>query len=321
MSGAFVAAAHVPVLLQEAVECLLVQPGCRYVDCTLGSGGHAEAILRASMPHGRLLGIDADPEAIKIAGARLEPYREEVLLVNDNFDRLESICRAHNFAPVQGIMFDLGMSALQLQDRTRGFSFQLDAPLDMRFSPTQTLTAAEILNTFSVDEIASLIKEYGEERRCRFIARQIVQNRPIATSLQLARLVERVAGGGERRIHPATRVFQALRIAVNQELECLKKTLEQAANLLAQGGRVVVISYHSLEDRLVKEFFQQETRDCLCPPEAPACTCGHSATLRLVTRRVIRPSPAEIEANPRSRSAKLRAAERLASTLIPRDLA
>lgn len=318
---AFVAAAHVPVLLQEAVECLQVQPGGRYVDCTLGSGGHAEAILRASMPHGRLLGIDADPEAIKIAGARLEPYREEVLLVNDNFDRLESICRAHNFAPVQGIMFDLGMSALQLRDRTRGFSFQLDAPLDMRFSPTQTLTAAEILNTFSVDEIASLIKEYGEERRSRFIARQIVQNRPIATSLQLARLVERVAGGGERRIHPATRVFQALRIAVNQELECLKKTLEQAANLLAQGGRVVVISYHSLEDRLVKEFFQQETRDCLCPPEAPACTCGHSATLRLVTRRVIRPSPAEIEANPRSRSAKLRAAERLASTLIPRDLA
>jgi len=302
---------HVPVLLQEAVELLKIQPGGRYVDCTVGGGGHAEAILRASLPQGRLLGIDADPTAINTARARLQSYGEALLLVNSNFEHLEAICAAHHFGPVHGILFDLGMSSLQLEDESRGFSFQLDAPLDMRYSPAQSLAAAEIVNTFSEVEIASLFRRYGEERKNRRIARHIVEHRPVTSALQLARLVEKAVGGTRGRIHPATRAFQALRIAVNQELVCLKRALEQTVSLLLQGGRLVVISYHSLEDRLVKEFLQKETTKCLCPPEAPICTCSHEPTLKLVARKVVKPSSSEIKANPRSRSARLRVAERL----------
>ena len=304
---------HIPVLLQETIEALAVQAGGRYIDCTLGGGGHAAAILDRSSPGGQLLGIDADPEAIKIAKARLEAYAGSTLLVNENFVDLQAICTKYDFSPVHGILFDLGLSSLQLDDNGRGFSFQHNAPLDMRLSPSQETTAADIINISSAAELARLIKTYGEEGYSHKIAHRIVQERPIKTTRQLARLIEQAIGHRRGRIHPATRTFQALRIAVNHELEHLAAALKQTVGLLGFDGRLVVISYHSLEDRIVKQFMQQESRDCICPPGTPACVCGHSASLRLITRKVITPSPREIQLNPRSRSARLRVAERLVS--------
>jgi len=304
---------HIPVLLQETIEALAVQAGGRYIDCTLGGGGHAAAILDRSSPGGQLLGIDADPEAIKIAKARLETYGGSALLANENFVDLQAICIKYDFYPVHGILFDLGLSSLQLNDKGRGFSFQHDAPLDMRLSPSQEVTAADIVNTSSEAELAHLIKTYGEEGYSHKIAHRIVQERPIKTTLQLARMIEQAIGHRRGRIHPATRTFQALRIAVNHELEHLEAALKQAIGLLGFDGRLVVISYHSLEDRIVKQFMQQESRDCICPPGTPACVCGHTARLRLITKKVITPSLGEIQLNPRSRSAKLRVAEYVVS--------
>ena len=311
MSLSTPAATHIPVLLNETIEALAVQPGGRYIDCTLGAGGHAAAILEQSSPGGQLLGIDADPEAIEMSRARLEAYRDSALLINGNFVNLQAICLKYDFFPVHGILFDLGLSSLQLNSHGRGFSFQHDAPLDMRFSPRQETTAADIINTFSASELANLIRTYGEENHSRRIARHIVQERPIKTTRHLARVIEQAIGGRKGRIHPATRTFQALRIAVNQELEHLEVALKQAIDLLGCEGRLVVISYHSLEDRIVKQFMQQESKDCICPPNAPVCVCGHSARLRLVNKRVVTPSPAEIQLNPRSRSARMRAAEHI----------
>ncbi len=304
---------HIPVLLQETVAALAVQAGGRYIDCTLGGGGHAAAILDRSSPGGQLLGIDADPEAIKIARVRLEAYAGATRLVNENFVNLQDICLQYDFYPVHGILFDLGLSSLQLNGNGRGFSFQHDAPLDMRFSPDQEITAADIINTSSETELAHLIKAYGEEDYSRKIARRIVQERPIKTTLQLARMIEQAIGQRRGRIHPATRTFQALRIAVNYELKHLAAALKQAIALLGFDGRLVVISYHSLEDRIVKQFMQQESRDCICPPGTPACICGHTARLRLITKKVVTPSLGEIRLNPRSRSAKLRVAEHVVS--------
>ncbi len=304
--------AHIPVLVEETVAALNVQPGGRYIDCTLDGGGHAAAILERSFPGGQLLGIDADPEAMDVAKARLEAYHDSTLIVNDNFANLEAICYKHDCLPVNGILFDLGLSSIQLGG-SRGFSFQNDAALDMRLNPKQELTAADIVNTYPEGELAELIKTYGEESHSRRIARYIVENRPINTTLQLARTIERAMGGRRGRIHPATKTFQALRISVNLELEHLESALRQAINLLGFEGRLVVISYHSLEDRIVKRFMQQETRNCICPPGVMTCSCGHTASLRLVKKRVVTPSPAEIQANPRSRSAKLRVAERIIS--------
>ena len=292
------------------MEFLGIQPQGFYIDCTLGTAGHATAILERSSPGGKLLGIDVDPKAIEIARARLQTY-DRAILVNESFKDLEDICTRYNFHPVQGILFDLGISSLQLDDPNRGFSFRFDAPLDMRFNPEQSLTAATIVNTFSEAEIASILERYGEERYHQRIARKIVTCRPINTTLQLVETVERALGTGRGRIHPATRTFQALRIAVNQELTNLEITLKQAVGLLSSGGRLVVISYHSLEDRIVKEFMRRETRGCLCHPDAPVCTCGHIPTLNLVNRKVVMPSADERKTNPRSRSAKLRAAQRL----------
>jgi 16S rRNA (cytosine1402-N4)-methyltransferase len=310
-----VAPAHIPVLIEEAVRALAVQPGGRYIDCTLGGGGHAEAILEHSSPGGQLLGIDADPEALKIARQRLRAYSDSTLIVNDNFSNLKAICYKHDFVPVHGILLDLGLSSLQLESDSRGFSFQRSSPLDMRLNLNQELTAAYIVNSYPEAELANLIRAYGEEGRSRQIARRIVRERPIRTTLDLARVIEQVSGPRRTKIHPATKTFQALRIAVNQELEHLKATLKQAIDLLGYEGRLVVISYHSLEDRIVKQFMKQESRDCICPPGTPACVCGHTASLRLINRRVVTPSLAEVQSNPRSRSAKLRAAERI----VPQD--
>jgi len=302
---------HIPVLLQEVIEALAVQPGGRYIDCTLGGGGHAAAILERSSPGGQLLGIDADPEALEIAKARLESYSSSSLLVNGNFANLEAICIRHDFFPVHGILFDLGLSSLQLESQNRGFSFQHDAPLDMRLNPSQEVTAADIINTSSEADLAHIIKIYGEETRNHQIAHRIVQERPINSTLQLVRTVEQAVRGRRGRLHPATKTFQALRIAVNHEFEHLKTALKQAINLLGFEGRLVVISYHSLEDRIVKQLMQQESKDCICPPSVSTCVCGHRACLRLINKRVITPSPVEVQLNPRSRSAKLRTAERI----------
>ena len=292
------APSHTPVLPEETIEALAVQPGGRYIDCTLGGGGHAAAILERSSPGGQLLGIDADPEAVKLARSRLEAYSGSTVLVNQNFINLKSICAKYRFSPVHGILFDLGLSSLQLNGNGRGFSFRHDAPLDMRLNPHQPVTAADIVNSLSETELARLIKTFGEEGRGGRIARYIVRQRPVKTTFELAEIVEQAIGGRRGRIHPATRTFLALRIAVNQELDHLKSTLEQAAGLLGFGGRLVVISYHSLEDRIVKQFTHQEAS-------------GDNPRLKLINKKVITPSLAEIHFNPRSRSAKLRAAERI----------
>jgi len=302
---------HAPVLLKEAIEGLQAQPGGYFIDCTVGLGGHATAILERILPQGKLLGIDADSEAIRVAEAKFGDYSEVVSLVNDNFANLEAICNKYKFYPVDGILFDLGVSSMQLDTAQRGFSFQREAPLDMRFDPRQGLTAADIVNTFSEQELARIIKEYGEERHSRRIAQHIVQSRPITSTVQLAQVVKRVLGHKHAKIHPATRTFMALRIAVNRELENLKVALEQTINLLRFQGRLVVISYHSLEDRLVKEFMRREASGCLCPLGTIVCRCGHVPALKLISRKVIRPTSLEIESNPRSRSAKMRIAERL----------
>ena len=304
---------HIPVLLDEVIEGLQPQPGGYFLDCTVGLGGHATAILERISPLGRLLGIDADPEAIKISQDKLRDYSEAVTLVNDNFVNLQAICERYRFHPVDGILFDLGISSLQLDTAERGFSFHLDAPLNMRFDSGQGLTASDIVNSFPEQELAKLIEKYGEERHSRRIARYIVQNRPIATTVELARLIEQVSGAPARRgkIHPATRTFMALRIAVNSELQNLELALEQTINLLRPGGRLTVISYHSLEDRIVKQFMRYAASSCVCPPGTVICRCGHVPALKLISRKVIKPTSLEMESNPRSRSAKLRIAERL----------
>ncbi|MDO8472841.1 MAG: 16S rRNA (cytosine(1402)-N(4))-methyltransferase RsmH [Dehalococcoidia bacterium] len=302
---------HVPVLLSETIKALNVLPGGRYVDCTLGSGGHASAILEASAPGGQLLGIDADPKAIEETRQRLFDFRSDILLVNDNFANLERVCADANFYPVNGILFDLGLSSRQLEADGRGFSFQHESPLDMRFDPAQELTAADIVNGYSEKDLSDLIFQFGEDPSSRQIARQIVASRPMRTTLELAGAITRATGRGREKIHPATRTFQALRIAVNQELRSLSAALTQAIGLLGFQGRLVVISYHSLEDRIVKNLLRHESTECICPPVVLKCACGHVARLRLATKKAITPSQAEVLSNPRSRSARLRTAERI----------
>lgn len=302
---------HAPVLLEETVHYLTVQPGGRYVDCTVGGGGHAAAIMEAASPGGLLLGLDADPKALQAAARSLARFGNSVLLVESNFRELRRVCQEHNFVPVHGVLMDLGVSSFQLVDAERGFSFQVEAPLDMRFNPAQTLTASQIVNEYAEADLADVIWRYGEEPASRRIARAIVRARPLSTTTALAAVISRALPGPRRRIHPATRTFQAIRIAVNDELAALSEALEQARDVLGHGGRLVVIAFHSLEDRIVKQFLQRESRDCICPPETPVCVCGHKATMTTLTKRAVSPGTGEIASNPRSRSAHLRAAEKL----------
>lgn len=311
MTTAIAGTRHIPVLMDEVVQALDVIPGKRYIDCTLGSGGHASAILAQCLPGGELLGIDADPEAINLAQHNLYDYFESTLIINDNFYNLSNICSATGFGKADGILFDLGLSSLQLASPERGFSFQLSGPLDMRFNPDEELTAADIVNRMPEAKLAQLIHIYGEEPNAIRIARNIINNRPIMDTADLAAIIANTVGEGYGRIHPATRTFQALRIAVNRELDHLTSALEQSLACLSKGGRLAVISYHSLEDRIVKNIMQRETRDCICPSNLPECQCHHTAQLELVTRHPVTPSPAEIEKNPRSRSAKLRIARKI----------
>lgn len=302
---------HAPVMLEEAVSGLAVRAGGRYVDATLGLGGHAEATLEASAPNGVLLGIDRDPDAIDVARDRLVRFADRALLVQGNFADIATICEANGFEAVDGVLFDLGVSSLQLDAPGRGFSFQRDEPLDMRMGPDAAETAADIVNTYDEQQLAALIWQYGEERRSRAIARSIVGRRPVWTTRELVNAIEQAVGRGrERQIHPATLTFQALRIAVNQELRSLEHALEAARGLLAGvGSRLVVISFHSLEDRIVKHYMLKQSSTCICPPRTPVCICGKVATLRVVTRRAQQASAAEIVRNPRARSARLRVAE------------
>lgn len=305
---------HVPVLYEEVLTYLAPRPGGRYIDATVGGGGHAEGILERSAPDGRLLGIDRDPAALEVARARLARFGDRVVLVRGSFRHLRSLAESCTFTSVDGILFDLGYSSLQVEDPRRGFSFHAEGPLDMRFGPDTPVTAADLVNTLPEEELADLIYRYGEERYARRIARAIVRHRPIRTARELGELIERTVGRRGGRLHPATRTFQALRIAVNEELEALAEALPQAVTLLKPGGRLVVIGFHSLEDRLVKRFLKQEATDCLCPPHVIVCQCGHRATLRILTKKPVTPSEEEVKRNPRARSAKLRAAERLAWT-------
>ena len=294
--------------------------GSLHIDATLGGGGHTERILEAASPDGRLLGLDADPAAIARVEARLRArYGDRLVLRQANFRELASVAPSAGFPAVDGCLFDLGLSSYQLADRERGFGFRTGGPLDMRFDPSRGVPAAELLASLDTAELTALFRRYGEEPKAPRIARAIVDARrvaPVATAEELAALVERVVPPNprvRRRTHPATRVFQALRIAVNEELEALQAGLAAALDLLRPGGRLVVLSYHSLEDRIVKRFFQAERRGCVCPPELPVCVCGRNPRLRLVTSPSLTPSATEIEANPRARSARLRAAERLAA--------
>jgi 16S rRNA (cytosine1402-N4)-methyltransferase len=314
---------HLPVLPAKTIEALQPITGGRYIDATLGGGGHAEEVLRLSSPHGALLGIDVDPAALSAARARLAHFGDRVVTAESYFDRLGFVAREAGFDPVDGILFDLGVSSLQIDTPARGFSFQDAGPLDMRLGPSAEHTAADLVNELSAAELQTIFREFGEERFARRIAGRIVTERrrhAITTTEDLARIVAAaVAGRGPRsRIHPATRVFQALRIAVNDELTRIATALPQAADLLRVGGRLVVISFHSLEDRLVKRFIRDEARGCVCPPEVPVCVCGHTPRLRPLTARPIRASSTEIASNPRSRSARLRVAQRIAAAPPPR---
>jgi len=288
---------HIPVLTQQVLEGLQVKVGGSYIDCTVGEGGHSSAILEASSPGGQLLGIDLDPQALETAEERLRSFRDATILTNDNFSNLRRIARDLGFYSVDGILFDLGLSSLQLEGEGRGFSFRAEDPLDMRFDSRQEVSAWDVVNHYPQEDLTRILGTYGEERKASQIAREIVEKRPIETTLQLAHVVIRAARRPWSRIHPATRTFQAIRMEVNRELENLELALRQAVSLLERGGRLVVISYHSLEDRLVKNFFRQESRE--------------TKSIRLINKKIISPSREEVRTNHRSRSARMRVAERI----------
>ena len=307
-------ARHVPVLLPEVLEGLKVRSGASYVDCTAGGGGHSAAILAASAPDGRLLALDADPAAIRRVGERLASALAErrLVLVQTSFDRLAQVVNEQAFAPVDGILLDLGVSSFQLETPERGFAMLLNGPLDMRFDPQATFSAADIVNTWDERSLADLLYRYGEERQSRRIARYLVQHRPLLTTTELAAAIERAVGGRKgSRIHPATRSFQALRIAVNRELEQLEQVLPQCLQVLAPGGRLAVISFHSLEDRIVKHWMQQQAQSYVQDSRLPQGGYTREPALRIVTRKPVEAGEAETAQNPRSRSAKLRIAEKL----------
>jgi len=310
-SGAGGRPPHLSVLYHDTILALKPHSPGRYVDATVGAGGHAAGILEASSPEGRLLGLDRDPQALELASQRLSVFGDRAILRQASYTTLLEQLKALGWSGVQGVLMDLGVSSMQIDTPERGFSFQTEGPLDMRFDPTQPTTAADLVNQLSETDLADLIFEYGEERNSRRIARAIIQARPIQTTTQLANVIQKAARGERGKIHPATRTFQALRIAVNEELKGLADTLPQAVAALAPGGRLAIISFHSLEDRIVKQFMRRESRDCICPPEQPVCICGHKASIQEITRRPIVASEEEIAANSRARSARLRVAEKL----------
>jgi len=303
-------------MVNEVVELLRPAPGNVIVDCTVGGGGHASALLPRIVPGGRLIGIDRDPRTLATARDRLAPFGDAVTLVHGNFGDLGVILAGLDLGGVDAVLFDLGVSSFQLDEPERGFTYRTDAPLDMRMDPGSPTSAAEIVNTWPAQELARILREFGEERWAGRIAAAIVRARekaPLSTTGELAAVVKDAIPAAARRSgpHPARRTFQALRIAVNAELDALQQGLAAAIDALLPGGRVAVISFHSLEDRIVKRTFAELAAGCRCPPELPECRCGRQARLRVLTRKPVTPTHDEVAANPRARSARLRAAERL----------
>jgi 16S rRNA (cytosine1402-N4)-methyltransferase len=307
---------HEPVLLHEVVKALSIIPEGIYVDCTVGTGGHSEAIARKLGTNGRLVCLDRDPDAVRISKERLDFLGGRLMIAQSNFGNLSDLLRGWGIERVHGVLLDLGMSSYQLERAGRGFSFLRDEPLDMRMDPGLSKTAFDLVNTSPLEELESYLRMYGEEKRARVIARKIVKSReknPIRTSRELAELVKSISPFPRRGAykHPATRTFQALRIAVNQELKLLKTILERLPPLMLDGGRVVVISYHSLEDRIVKRHMEKWEHPCTCPPDFPHCVCGKKALFRRVQKKPVRPGSEEVARNPRARSAIMRVAERV----------
>ena len=303
-------APHLPVLYKTIITALQPKSLGRYIDGTLGAAGHATGILTEAAPQGELLGLDLDPQALAIAREKLAPFGERAHIVQASYTTMKEEAAKLGWDAVDGIVLDFGVSSMQLDTPERGFSFLTDGPLDMRFAPNAGMSAAEMVNTFTEEDLADIIFRYGEDRSARRIARSIVGNRPFESTKQLADLILKSVGRPER-IHPATRTFQALRIAVNGELDSIETIIPIAVSLLKPGGRLAAISFHSLEDRIVKEYFRHESRDCICPPRQPICTCGHKASIKEINRKPIEATEEEIQENPRARSAKLRVAEKI----------
>ncbi|HEY8806384.1 MAG TPA: 16S rRNA (cytosine(1402)-N(4))-methyltransferase RsmH [Candidatus Limnocylindria bacterium] len=310
---------HEPVLLAEVLAQLAPAEGGRFLDGTVGGGGHASALLDRTAPDGRLLGLDVDPAALAIARRELARFGDRAVLLHANFAVLDDTAREHDFVGIDGVLLDLGLSSIQLADESRGFSFRATGPLDMRADPTDPgleHTAADLVNTWDERDLRRIFTELGEEPEAARVAGAIVRRRargPFIAADEFGRFVAGVKTRRGGKIDPATRVFQALRIAVNDELGNLTKGLEAAMSVLRPGGRLAVISFHSLEDRATKQFMARESRDCICPPHLPTCVCGHRAGLRVVSRRPLMAAAAETMRNPRARSARLRVAEKLAS--------
>ncbi|MDD5043239.1 MAG: 16S rRNA (cytosine(1402)-N(4))-methyltransferase RsmH [Patescibacteria group bacterium] len=312
MAGQF----HYSVLKEEVLRYLNPQPNENFIDGTLGDGGHSEAILEKTSPAGKLLGIDLDERALKKAATRLQPFKNRIILVRDNFANLKNIVYANRFSKFDGLLLDLGLSRGELDDPERGFSFLSAGPLDMRFDKRSELKAEDIVNNYSEQELARILREYGEERFAKSIARSLVRERAkkrITTTAELVKIIEQSVPPRylHNKTHFATRTFQALRIEVNGELDNLKKVLPDVLELLAPGGRVAVISFHSLEDRIVKNFLKESARGCICPPRFPRCVCGHKPSLTILTKKAVQPGERELKINPASRSAKLRVAVKI----------
>jgi len=301
---------HLPVLLKTIITALNPIPAGRYIDGTLGAGGHAYNILSSSSPDGELIGLDLDPQALALARERLAEFGKRAHIVQTSYLMMKNEAEKWGWAVVDGILLDFGVSSMQLDTSERGFSFLHDGPLDMRFSPSINRSAADLVNTLPEEELAEIIFRYGEERFSRKIAKIIVRNRPVNTTGELANLILKNLGKKER-IHPATRTFQALRIAVNNELESVQNVIPMAVELLKPGGRLAIISFHSLEDRIIKDYFHRESKDCICPPRQPICNCKHKANIKELNRKPIVADENEIQTNSRARSAKLRIVEKL----------
>jgi len=307
---------HTPVLLAEVLYYLNCKDGSTIVDCTLGGAGHAEAVLDLITPGGYLIGIDKDDAALSAARERLARFSQQATIIKGDFRNLDNILRHMDMEKVDGILLDLGVSSAQIDSAERGFSYKLDGPLDMRMDISQTKTAGDVVNGYSRAMLASVIREYGEEKWASRIAQFIVRARerkPLATTGDLVKIVKQAIPASARRRggHPAKQTFQALRIEVNQELSALKNALEDAVKWLKSGGRITIISYHSLEDRIVKNVFTELSKGCICPPDLPICVCGKKPILRVITKKVVRPKKEEIDNNPRAKSARLRVAEKI----------
>lgn len=310
--GIYLTPKHIPVLTKEVVAALNLKAGGTYIDCTLGEGGHTHQILKSTDLPIKILGFEIDSRAIKSATETLQSYRNQVTIVNASYTDLVRESIKLGVANAEGVVFDLGLSSLQLGSTDRGFSFRSDSPLDMRFDQTQELDAWQVVNRSTEEDLTTILKDLGEEPYSKRISRSIIKSRPINTTGQLSKVIVQAAGRRVGKIHPATRSFQAIRMKVNDELNNIRKGLDQATSMLSSEGRLVVISYHSIEDRIVKKYISEASKNCICDPRIIECVCEHKAYLKSINKKIVKPKDNEIEINPRSRSAKLRVAQKLA---------